>query len=277
MLQNILKPNAAIEETAHTTPAHSFWGYTWRFILVTLAAVIPALALYLAICFLFSMYGNIAVEDMPMDFILSTTLSVCLLAVIHLYCRKASGRSYASMGCVKKGAIKQYSIGLLLALAVCAIHLSIAVGLGVLEVKKDFDTLVLFGGVSAMLLAPISDMLATGYYFGGVASSKGVVYALIGCTCASLLMGLGSIQNGIVYVITSVLMMLFSYLYFLYSGSIWGASAFSGVLSLVNRLITTTENAPSAYIAVSDTVRTLIPLFGIAVLMLLLRKKNRAK
>ena len=61
MLQNILKPNDAIEETARTTPAHSFWGYTWRFILVTLVAVIPALALYLAICFLFSMYGNIAV------------------------------------------------------------------------------------------------------------------------------------------------------------------------------------------------------------------------
>ncbi len=278
MLRDILKPNDAIEETARTTPAYSFWGYTWRYLFITLAAVFPAFFAFLAIGFLLVFSGDIAVEALPVNAILRMTLSICILAVTHLYCHKASGRSYASMGLVKKGAAKQYLLGLLFGLAVCAINLGIAVGFGVFELNKDLDTLIiLMNLLCAMILAPILEMLTTGYYFGGIASSKGVLYALVGCTCVSLLLGIAGIQNGIIYVISSTLMVLFSYLYFLYSGSIWGAAAFSGVLSLVDRSMFIVEDAPSAYLAVSKAVTVLTPVLGIAVLLFLLWKRNRAQ
>ncbi len=276
MLQNILKPNAAIEETTRTTPAYSFWGYTWRLLFVTLVATVPAFFAFLGIGFVLVFSGNIAIEALPVNAILSMALSVCLLAIIHLYCHKASGRSYASMGLVKKGATKQYLLGLLFGLAVCAINLGIAVGFGVFEVNKNLDTLIIvINLLCAMIFAPISEMLTTGYYFGGVASSKGVLYALFGCTCVSLFLGLTGIQNGIIYVISSILMVLFSYLYFLYSGSIWGAAAFSGVLSLVDRSMFIAEDAPLSYLAVSKAVTVLTPVLGITVLLFLLWRRSK--
>ena len=278
MKLDFLRPNAAIEETARTTPAYSFWGYTWRFILVSLAAVFPAFFAYLAIGFLLSFFGNIAVEALLLNAILRITLSIGILAVTHLYCHKASGRSYASMGLVKKGATKQFLLGLLFGLAVCAINLGIAVGFGVFEVNKDLNAFIVLSHLlSLLILTPILDMLEIGYYFGGVASSKGVLYALVGCTCLSLLLGSAGIENGIIYMISSVLMVLFSYLYFLYSGSIWGTAAFRGILTLVDRSMFVMENAPTAYTVVSSAVTVLTPVLGIAVLLYLLWRRNKAE
>ena len=281
MLQDVLKPNAAIEEITRTTPACSFWGYTWRYLLISLASAIPAFCAYLAIGLLFvpfAMNGSLSAEDLPRTALLRITLSISLLVIIHLYCHKASGRSYASMGLVRKGAAKQYLIGLLFGVAVCAIHFGIAIGFDVFEVNQKLGALTIPANViSAMIFAPIVEMLATGYYFGGIASSKGVPNALVGYTCVSVLLGIAGISNVIVYVITSVLMPLFSCLYFLYSGSIWGAAAFSGALSLVDRVMFLAEDASSSYLAVAGTVCILVPLIGIAVLLYLLWRRNKTR
>lgn len=285
MLQDVLKPNAAIEETARTTPAYTFWGYTWRDLLVTLAAVIPAMMMYFAVMMLFfTPTGRELGEPVPvaeqflMRVVLNMALTVSLLVVTHLYCHKASGRSYFSMGIIKKGAAKQYLIGLLLGLAVCAVHFGIAVGFGAFEVNKALNAPLFLAYLFSMLaLAPITEMLNAGYYFGGVASSKGVVYALVGCTCVSLLLSLANFQSGVIYTISSVLMSVFLILYFLYSGSIWGAAAFSGILSLISHAMFIAENPPAAYIAAFYTAYVLTPVLGIAVLLYLLWRRNRTR
>ena len=171
-----------------------------------------------------------------------------------------------------------YFIGLLLGLAVCAVHFGIAVGFGAFEVNKALNAPLFLAYLFGMLaLAPITEMLNAGYYFGGVASSKSVVYALVGCTCVSLLLSLANFQSGVIYTISSALMNVFLILYFLYSGSIWGAAAFSGILSLISHAMFIAENPPAAYIAVFHTVYVLTPVLGIAVLLYLLWRRNRTR
>ena len=152
-----------------------------------------------------------------------------MIAVCIYYCTKMERRRLFTMGFIKKGAIKEYLIGLLIGLVMFSTVYAILIISGQADfngfnVNLSIPMLALFL-IGFMIQGMSEEVLLRGHYFVSAAAGGNIPLAVFASSAFFAIFHLGNNGVSIIAILNRFLFGLFAAIYFLRRGSIWGIGA----------------------------------------------------
>ncbi len=260
-MQNLFKPNSAIDETAATTKKRRLFTVALVFILVymigsTVASIISTLPVYYEISTHPKMVELLSDDELMSDptayydqytetmnevieeifanmpawmTIVSLFSTAAIIAAVLVYCCRMEKRRLFTLGFVKKGAVIEYlagaGIGILMFAAVYGIMILSGEAKFVgFNTQLPIDTLILFL-LGFVIQGASEEILLRGYFFVSSAAHSGVIPAVLTSSALFAMLHIGNAGFTSLSFINLFLFGVFAALYFLRRGSIWGICA----------------------------------------------------
>ncbi|MBO5870178.1 MAG: CPBP family intramembrane metalloprotease [Clostridia bacterium] len=252
----LFKSNSAIDETAATTKRRKFFAIGLTFLIVfyissIISVLISTVPTY-AILFGDEAFMNIISENIDSDYdtimgiveeqlpiiieenssaiqMINLFTTVGTIICVLFYCIKIEKRRLFTLGFVKKGALVEYAIGLLIGLLMFASVYGIVLLSGEAKfIGFNFD--VSIGTVLLFLLGFIiqgasEEILLRGYFFVTCAANTNVIVSILSSSVLFAALHLGNPNFSLLAFVNLFLFGVFAALYFLRRGSIWGICA----------------------------------------------------
>ncbi len=177
-----------------------------------------------------SIYNDLASNLPEWLTAISLFATVGTIAASVFYCTKMERRRLFTLGFVKKGAVAEYLVGLVIGLIMFSAAYGIVLLSGDAEVirfNSDVSIpMILLFFVGYLIQGMSEEILLRGYYFvSGCYSSKNVALALFASSAFFAFLHLGNAGVSIMGILNIFLFGVFAALYFLRRGSIWGIGA----------------------------------------------------
>ncbi|MCR5609492.1 MAG: CPBP family intramembrane metalloprotease [Lachnospiraceae bacterium] len=159
-----------------------------------------------------------------------------IIIVTIIKCRKFEFRSFASMGIVKKGAVKSYILGLLIGtiLFSAAVLICIITNAATYDGEGKYNIVLLFLFFTGYMVQGFSEeILCRGYFMVTLAKTKGMAFGII---VNSLLFSLLHIMNNDVSVLALINLFLFGIaasLCFIKHKNIWVIAAIHSIWNFI--------------------------------------------
>ena len=183
-----------------------------------------------------SMYD--AMENMP-SWLLVVNLfaTIALILIPIIYCTKIEKRSLQTMGFIKKGAIKEYLVGLIIGAAMLAAAVGIGIAFGSITfngISPDFALGIVIAFFLGYLVQGMSEeVICRGYYMVSLGRKYNVIIAII---ANSVIFGaLHFFNNGLslLGIFNIILFGVFASVYMIKRGNIWGVAAIHSAWNFV--------------------------------------------
>lgn len=261
-MNNVFGMTAAIEEAEYSAKKRSFIKVTFIFILVYIIGTIVSSTL-LSIpmtAYIFTELGtnsellnaaasgdmakyneayNNFVEDISVNMPewLNASALFCtagLIATVMIYCLKLERRRLFTLGFVKKGALGEYAVGLLVGLLMFGAVYAIMIISGGAEFKGfnpilPIGIIILFF-VGYLIQGMSEEILMRGYFFVSASySSKSIPLAIISSSAFFAFLHVSNEGVNPLGILNIFLFGIFAALYFLRRGSIWGIAAIHSI------------------------------------------------
>ncbi len=156
-------------------------------------------------------------------------MTVGIIVACIGYCTKYERRRLFTMGFVKKGAIKEYAVGLIIGLAMFGAVFGLLYICGdVKEIRfnQNLSVITLISFFVGFLVQGMSEeVLFRGYYMISAATTGNIPLAVFGSSLLFALVHLGNPGVNAIGMINVFLFGIFAALYLLRRGSIWGIAA----------------------------------------------------
>lgn len=256
-------PNSAIDETAATTKRRTFFSVALIFLLVYLIGTVASSTI-LTIPMYVEIFSDAEVNEAlnsdttdpdvymkeysdavyaamerlltnmpPWLNIVQLFATVTTIVAVLIYCCKIEKRRLFTLGFVKKGAITEYSLGLLIGLFM----FSAAYGMLILSGEIEFGgfnsdvsiiTVVLFF-LGFVVQGASEEILLRGFFFVSGAANSNVAISVFVSSGLFAAMHISNSGLSFLAVINLFLFGVFASLYFLRRGSIWGICAIHSI------------------------------------------------
>ncbi len=250
-MKSIFGTTAIIDEVSETTPPnkHNFWRLSANILLILLVGSIVSSALISPLLSfamlksgdagsflkgtdyntLYNALNSWSIAHPNIFMVLQLFGTVGTIAVTIFLAFKFDGRRLATLGIFKNGAFAEYIVGLLIG----AIMFSAVYGIMYLSGGVNFNgisTKLHIGALVAFLFAYMvqgmsEELLLRGYYMCGIGSFSSIPFSIFVSSIAFAILHFGNNGMSIFAFINIFLFGLFTALYFLRRGSIWGVAA----------------------------------------------------
>jgi len=175
-------------------------------------------------------YINSIMKDFTL-LALFCTVFVTILTII--YCRFIEKRSLKSMGFVKKNAVKDYVIGMVVGLLMFGTSVLVAFFSGSL----NFNGIVIGNSIGIILVYLVAflfqgmseEVMMRGYFMVSIATKKPIILAILLNSSLFALMHAANSGVSVIAFINIFLIGIFASIYVLKTNSIWGACALHSI------------------------------------------------
>lgn len=234
-----------VKEARESGKGHNIWIEILIFILIFLIAniiqgivILPVGLSYMfksgALENLFDS-GNLSsisgiMDNLPESYIMVMLFStVVIILTALIYCRCIEKRSFKSMGLVKQKALKEYGIGMLIGVIMFAVVVLLCVITGSVSIKAAsagfaFGTILLFF-IGFIIQGMSEELLCRGYFMISMARKSSLLIAIFINSITFAVLHLLNDGITVLAFLNLVLYGLFSSVYMVKRGSIWGAAA----------------------------------------------------
>lgn len=249
-MEKFFGTTAAIEETAISSRTRGFARATFSFLIIYFVGnLISSILLMIPMYFVISNHpdftalvasGNAdiaAIEEVYLKIMseiswfntASLFATVGIIGAAIYYAVKFDGRRMFSLGIMKKGAVGEYFAGLgigLIMFAIVAGIIYVSGGATFVGLNNNVSVpMILLCFVGFLIQGMSEEILLRGYYFVTAASQGKVAVAVFASSIAFSLLHLGNSGVNWIGLVNIFLFGVFTALYFLRRGNIWGVAA----------------------------------------------------
>lgn len=167
----------------------------------------------------------------------SLVCEIMMIVATCLLCRWIQKRKLANMGFAKKGALKEYGIGMVVGFVIFTIPVLAALVCGSLKVDGVFTNfslgMFLFFFVGFMFQGMAEEVLCRSYFMVSIARRYPVALAIFLNSFVFAALHLANAGIGVIPFINLTLFGVFASVYFIRRGSVWGIGAVHSIWNFV--------------------------------------------
>lgn len=162
---------------------------------------------------------------------------IVMMLIVFLFCRFIQKRKLRTLGFIKKGMLKEYTLGMLLGFAFFSVCVLLGVlfgGLKIEGISPEFSIGIFVAYLLGYMVQGMTEeVLCRGYFLGSYARRYPVYAAVLANSLLFASLHLLNSGISVLAFINITLFGIFASIYFIRRGSIWGIGAFHSIWNLV--------------------------------------------